>query len=155
MDGAELTATLQPPLAQGPLELSNRAIEYKLLEELLETYSMLYSHDFDITHTQQRLSQRGMPPASASHVGCASARVIDYNDREQRFVWNSHLLSTLVCVQGAWSTDCLLPVVSGFLAISTRPAGCTAASPACMALIARRDWHRCGYRCDTLCRRQG
>ena len=149
---------------QGPLELSNRAIEYKLLDELLDTYSMLFSYDFDITHTQQRLAQRRVPvppprpaanaapiaptdapelgQAAASCSGCAEA--VDYGDREERFVWNRNLLSSFVSVQGAWAAGCLLPVVSGFLAM--QPVRCAGSSKVCMALIARRDWHRCGYR---------
>jgi hypothetical protein len=136
-----------PCCEQGPLELSNRAIEYKLLDELLETYSMLFSHDFDITHTQQRLAERGAAPMAARPPPDAPApgpAAVDDADREERFVWNSNLLSSLRSVEGAWATGCILPVVSGFLAM--QPVLSAGPSKACMALIARRDWHRCGYR---------
>lgn len=151
---------------QGPLEMSNRAIEYKLLEELLESYTMFFSHDFDVTHTCQRLTLRGcapmlppslLPPSvpqEEGHVGAhdtspaaAADRTrvkTDYSDRESRFVWNTELLKPFVSLPGASESGCLLPVMQGFASIVKAPA--SAGATAQMALIARRDWHRCGYR---------
>ena len=144
---------------------------------MVETYVMFFSHDFDITHTSQRLAKRGWNPhAHAVHAqkseqaakaadehntapsagtgtapptGAPRAVKIEYADREQRFVWNRQLLSSLVPLDKAWESLCLLPVMTGFVSILPLAvgAGATPLVQACMALIARRDWHRCGYRC--------
>jgi len=149
--------------------MSNRAIEYKLLQELLETYSMFYSHDYDITHTCQRLAARAVPPmpppspsppdASAQddvegmdggRSGAARRGLveIDYSDRESRFVWNAQLLKPFLCMPGAVESCCLLPVMQGFVAVVQF--GAADGGTGWMALIARRDRHRCGYR-SSLC----
>ena len=47
-------------------------------------------------------------------------------------------------VAGAWSSDCLLPVVTGFVAMQ-EVSGARGPS-AWLALIARRDFRRSGYR---------
>jgi len=147
--------------------MSNRAIEYKLLQELLETYCMFYSHDYDITHTCQRLAARAvppMPPPSPSPPdapaqddvegmdggGRGAARrglvEIDYSDRESRFVWNAQLLKPFLSLPGAVESCCLLPVMQGFVAVVQF--GAADGGTGWMALIARRDRHRCGYRCS-------
>jgi hypothetical protein len=149
----------------GPLELSNRGIELKLLEELLATYSMFMSYDFDITHTHQRLAERGVAPWAVAQcsdtgdgtqrlLGCASpqhAIKVEYSDREERFVWNSKALRAMQPDAAAWHSGSLVPVVTGFVSMEevTGAQGSTAA----MALIARREWHRCGYRSVTPCTR--
>ena len=140
---------------QGPVELSNRAIEFKLLEELLDTYAMFMSHDFDITHTHQRLAERRVAPsAAAAHPAPplhpaspppARAVKVDYSQREERFVWNSKALRALEPGAAAWHSGCLVPVVTGFVCM--QPVTGAGGAGACMALIARREWHRCGYRC--------
>ena len=99
-----------------PLELSHRAMEVKLLEELLDTYPMFYSHDFDFTQTQQRLAQRGMlpipmpappsvspPPSPSSPPLPRYATKIAYSDRASEFVWNTHLLASLAELPGPLS----------------------------------------------------
>jgi hypothetical protein len=42
---------------RGPVDESRRAIEERLLAEMLDTSSLFFSYDFDITHTQQRLER--------------------------------------------------------------------------------------------------
>jgi hypothetical protein len=147
----------------GPLELSNRGIELKLLQELLATYSMLMSYDFDITHTHQRLAERGVAPWAVAEywdtgdgtqrlLGYASppyAIKIEYSDREERFVWNSKALRAMQPDAAAWHSGSLVPVVTGFVSMEEVTVG-SGATVALMALIARREWHRCGYRSETL-----
>lgn len=42
---------------RGPVEESKRAIEERLLAEMLDTSSLMFSYDFDITQSQQRIEK--------------------------------------------------------------------------------------------------
>ena len=97
--------------------LHNR-LSIQVLEDLLDTYIMFFSHAFDITHTHQRLAQRGVPlcppprhatapaddsathksggPSSAAAEACEesveageeAAMMMDYAERDSRLVSN-------------------------------------------------------------------
>eukprot|EP00960_Hanusia_phi_P072112 767704-Hanusia_phi.AAC.6 len=117
-----------------PLELSNRAIEYKLLEELLDTFNMYFSYDWDVTQTQQRLAEKFHSTFHQSFNGT-------YEQRENRFIWNHNILKTFSEVH---HTGCLLPVVSGFVGIRSIPL--PSDRTADLIVMGRRDWRRSGYR---------
>ena len=63
-------------------------------------------------------------------------------------MWNSKALRAMQPDAAAWHSGILVPVVTGFVSMEevTGAEGSTAA----MALIARREWHRCGYRSVTV-----
>ncbi|EKX50055.1 PDZ_CTP_protease and SacI domain-containing protein [Guillardia theta CCMP2712] len=117
-----------------PLELSNRAIEYKLLEELLDTFNMFFSYDWDVTQTQQRLAEKFRSNFHQSYNGT-------YEERENRFIWNHNILKPFSALH---HTDCLLPVVSGFVGFRSIPL--SSDETASLLVIGRRDWRRSGYR---------